>query len=134
MFAVLFVLYVVAEANKPKPVDWRVTLSKSDKNPYGSFILYSQWPIFSLRLEFNPTVCRFMTSLIIMLAIICLHNCFNCFQPHNQRLGGDEEYVAEGNYVFASASDFSKIVLDSLGFKVYSRISLVDQDQLALTL
>ena len=42
IFSALFILYVVAELNKPKPVDWTVTLSKSDKNPYGGYIVYNR--------------------------------------------------------------------------------------------
>jgi hypothetical protein len=42
IFSVLFILYVVAEINKPKPIDWTVTISRNDKNPYGGYIIYSQ--------------------------------------------------------------------------------------------
>ncbi len=42
VFSALFILYLIAEINKPKPIDWTVTISKQDKNPYGGFIIYKQ--------------------------------------------------------------------------------------------
>src|SRR3954462_15477627 len=41
-FAVIFTIYIVAEMNRPKPLNWDVTLSKDDKDPYGGYILYKQ--------------------------------------------------------------------------------------------
>lgn len=38
----LIILYVVAEYNKPRPLDWRPTLSYNDKIPYGTYILYNE--------------------------------------------------------------------------------------------
>jgi len=38
----LIILYVVAEYNKPRPIDWRPTLSYNDKIPYGTYILYNE--------------------------------------------------------------------------------------------
>ena len=39
--ASLFVgLYLVAEYNKPKPIDWTPTLVNTDKIPFGTYILY----------------------------------------------------------------------------------------------
>jgi len=38
-FGLLFVIYVIAEINRPQAVDWTITLSKDDKNPYGGFIV-----------------------------------------------------------------------------------------------
>lgn len=42
--ALLFVLLVVTEWNRPKPIDWRRTYSEMDKIPYGNFILHDLLP------------------------------------------------------------------------------------------
>src|SRR3569833_3261712 len=38
----LLVLYVIAEINKPKPVDWKETISDIDKVPFGTYIMRQQ--------------------------------------------------------------------------------------------
>ena len=40
----LFGAYVALEYYRPKPIDWRPTLSNKDKIPYGTFVLYDQLP------------------------------------------------------------------------------------------
>jgi len=43
--ATLFlVLYLVAEYNKPAPINWQPTMYYNDKIPFGTFILYRQLP------------------------------------------------------------------------------------------
>ena len=34
-----FLAFILYELNKPKELSWRVSLSKGDKNPYGTYIL-----------------------------------------------------------------------------------------------
>ncbi|HVV56366.1 MAG TPA: hypothetical protein VHC47_13620, partial [Mucilaginibacter sp.] len=38
----LLILYVVAEYNKPSPLNWSPTLSSTDKIPFGTYILYHE--------------------------------------------------------------------------------------------
>lgn len=40
--AVLLVIYLVAQYNKPAPVSWQPTLYYEDKIPFGTFVLYQQ--------------------------------------------------------------------------------------------
>src|ERR1700761_9767016 len=40
--SILLVVYVVAQYNKPSPIDWNPTLSYKDKIPYGTYVLYNQ--------------------------------------------------------------------------------------------
>jgi hypothetical protein len=39
LLAGIFIILVVVEINKPKPIDWRPTFSKKDKIPYGNYVL-----------------------------------------------------------------------------------------------
>ena len=39
---VLLVIYVVAQVNRPKPVDWNTTLDDNDKIPFGTYVLHQQ--------------------------------------------------------------------------------------------
>lgn len=39
LLAGIFIILVLVELNKPKPIDWRPTFSKKDKIPYGNYVL-----------------------------------------------------------------------------------------------
>ncbi|MFT3904601.1 MAG: hypothetical protein QM727_15625 [Niabella sp.] len=39
VFAALFVVYIIVRITAPDPINWNVTLSGEDKNPYGAYIL-----------------------------------------------------------------------------------------------
>ncbi len=41
---VLLIVYLVAQYNKPAPINWQPTLYYKDKIPFGSYILYKELP------------------------------------------------------------------------------------------
>lgn len=41
---ILLMIYLVAQYNKPSPINWNSTLYYKDKIPYGTYILYRQLP------------------------------------------------------------------------------------------
>jgi hypothetical protein len=129
VFSLLLILYIVAEVNKPKPIDWRITLSKSDKNPYGGYILYSQLKdVFP-----NALIQSFRTPVYNQLnnysgnlsAYILLSNQFDLSNNDFEEM---KAYVSRGNSVFVSALNFKKAFVDTLGFKTFSRVSLLKED------
>jgi hypothetical protein len=129
VFTALFALYIVAEVNKPTPVNWAVTLSKNDKNPYGSYILYNHlnnlFPaarIQSYRLPLYDQLNNYKGDNSAYFIIS------SAFSPSENDWEEMKNYVSEGNYVFAAATSFSKKVLDSLGFKTYSKVALISND------
>lgn len=44
IIASLFLVLVLVQLLAPKPIDWTITMSRYDKNPYGAFILYELLP------------------------------------------------------------------------------------------
>ena len=42
--AALFVVYVLVDYNRPKPLNWRPTYFNTDKIPYGTYALFDQLP------------------------------------------------------------------------------------------
>lgn len=38
----LFAVYIIFQLNRPRPTDWTPTYSKTDKIPYGTYILYNR--------------------------------------------------------------------------------------------
>ncbi|MDB5246671.1 MAG: hypothetical protein JWQ40_1065 [Segetibacter sp.] len=129
VFAVVLVLYIVTEVNRPKPVNWTVTLSKNDKIPYGGFIMYQQLK----DLFRNATVQSFREPLYEQInnfdesntAYIVLTPTFN---PSNADVLEMKNYVSKGNYFFASANAFSKSFLDSFNVATGTRYSINVKD------
>jgi hypothetical protein len=128
-FTFLLTVYIVAELNRPKPVDWNITLSKEDKDPYGTYILYHQLKDFfpsaqinSYRLPVYDQVNNFSRSNTAYLLI----------EPNLQisREDMDEllNYVVTGNYVMLSAENFSNTLMDTLKFKTMRRFDLITGD------
>ncbi len=114
----LLVLYIVAQLNKPQPLDWTLTLSKADKNPYGSYIVYEElkkiFPAATVDSYREPVYNR-------------LHNidytktAYFCFAPVLGFTESDVDevckFVAQGNVMFITADKISKRLLDTLGLK-----------------
>jgi hypothetical protein len=38
----LLTIYIIAQVNRPKAVDWKITLNSKEKTPYGDYILYNR--------------------------------------------------------------------------------------------
>lgn len=135
VFIVVLLLYVTAEMNRPKPVDWTVTLSREDKNPYGGYILYNQlagmFPaagVHSLRLPaYNQlhNISYKNTAYVLIGQQLDL-----TIQDVDELLN----YTLDGNYVFLASADFSKALMDSLKFKISRRFDLVNVDSTTINL
>ena len=120
--AVLLTLYIVAETNKPKPVDWRITLSKEDKNPYGSSILYQLLPdlfhdasIQSYRL---PVYDQLNNNSDSNTAYLLLDPALDLSKEDIDEL---LNYALSGNYVFVSSAELGKRINDSLHISTNKR-------------
>ncbi len=132
-FVAVLVFYIIAELNRAKPVDWTVTLSKEDKNPYGSYILYHQlvdlFPdaaIQSFRLPLYNQVNNFTDSNTAYLLL-------------DPKLDLSEEDVNEilnyaviGNYVFISSFNLDKRISDSLHIQINTRFTFKDHDSVRI--
>lgn len=129
VFSVLFILYIVAELNKPKPVDWSVTLSKKDKNPYGSYIIYSQlkniFPKAGIQSFRKPVYNQVNNSKETNTAYFIIGPTL-ALQPTD--FAELRKYVANGNTVVASANMFHKSFLEFFGLETATPVSLTWKD------
>lgn len=133
VFVLVLALYVVAEMNRPKPVDWTESLSKDKKTPYGAFILYKQLPdifqdaaISSYRQPVYNQVNNFSdsnTAYLLLEPDIKMSN-----DDVNELLN----YTGKGNYVFMAAEDFSRQLMDTLKFRVSRRFDIAGKDSVAI--
>lgn len=133
VFVVLFTIYIIAEVNKPAPINWKVTLSKDDKNPFGGFILYQRLKdlfrnaaVQSFRLPVYNRLNNYTDS---NSAYIIVSQSSNFSKDDWEKIS---DYVAAGNYIFLSSNDFNNVVSKSLGFKTLSRVSPLKRDSTSL--
>ena len=133
LFGALLALYILAEVNRPKTFDWSVTLSKEDKNPYGSYVLYRQlqdlFPASSINSYQLPVYNQIGKREEKNTAYLLI-------EPELD-LGADDinellNYVVNGNYLFITSGSFSKPVLDSLQIKISRRLNLLDRDSITI--
>lgn len=121
----LLVVYIIAQINKPKPIDWTVTLSKTDKNPYGAYVLYDQlkyiFPKASVNSYREPFFSQLHDNYYNNAAYIV-------FSPniYTDSLDVAEacQFVENGNYIFISAYDLSTKLKDTLGIRLANTFTL----------
>lgn len=116
LLGVLFVTYVIVEHYKPKPIDWTVTYSQNDKNPYGGYILYDRLEdMFSNRSLSNQTLYELMDAdskgQLLLLA--------NKFRPSSADIDALFQLLGQGRSIFISAHQFSANFLDTLGLELH---------------
>lgn len=110
ILGILFVTYVVVEYYKPKPLDWTVTFSEKDKNPFGGFILYDRLEDFYADKKISyQTISELRDS---TGNILILTDNFNLSQTDYAAL---KQILEKGRSVFIASSIYPKYFLDSLG-------------------
>ena len=129
IFLVLFVLYVITELNRPKPIDWTVTISKNDKNPYGGYVVYNQlkslFPRATMRSYYLP-VYNQLNNIVEKNTVYLILT--PSFEPSKNDYNEMMHYVEQGNYVVVSAENFGKQFLDSLKIKTNIIFSFNNKD------
>lgn len=129
IFAVLLVLYIIAQLNQPKTFDWSVTLSSNDKNPFGTYILHEQLK----QLFTGATIQSHRIPLYNVL-----HNndetnsAYIMVAPQLEIGKADLEemllYVRNGNTILLAGYDGSELLLDTLGIKLKDITDLLGID------
>ena len=129
IFSVLLVVYITMELNKPKPIDWTVSLSNSKKAPYGGYIindrlkdLFPNSKISSYRTPFYEQINNFNGS---NTAYILMGPSFELSKADVDEM---KNYVINGNYVFLAYGNYPKTFLDSFKLKTDTRFSITGKD------
>jgi hypothetical protein len=120
------------EINRPKPIDWTPTLSKDDKSPYGAYILYNE-----IRQLFpNASMKSFREPAYNVIDDEDSNNAYIIISPQIDAGRADLDallqFVANGNYVFASAFDLNKKLMDSLGLETESAFDINNKDSTSI--
>lgn len=129
VFAALFILYIVVQLNKPKEFDWTVSLSATDKNPFGTFVLHEQlkqlFPSAAIQSHRVPIYNVLHDQYEEKSAYILLTASFT---PGNADLSEMLDYVSAGNTVLLSAVDADKKLLDTLGLSFQPFAGFIEHD------
>jgi hypothetical protein len=135
IFSLLLVIYIIAEINRPKPVNWEVTLSKDDKNPYGSYVLFNSlkdvFPtsvITSLR---EPAYNLLHDEEVSNAAYIIVAPFFRAGETDVKEL---IRFAERGNSVFFSAGRTTKLLMDTLGLKIEYDVQFLKEDSTAVNM
>jgi hypothetical protein len=133
LFVFLLALYIVAEINRPRPVNWQVSLSKDDKAPYGSYILYKQlkdiFPHAAVSAYRQPVYEQVNNFTDSNTAYLLIEPAINVSKTDLSEL---LNYAVIGNYVFIAAENFSKALMDTLKFRTEHRFDLAGKDSLTI--
>lgn len=111
-----FLLLVLAELFIPKPLDWTVTLSAKDKNPYGAYGLQQVLPgLFPEQALLNQHISMYEADSIKAHNYLILAENFN---PDEQDTKALLKKAAAGKHIFIAASYFQGLFADTLGLQV----------------
>ncbi|HEX3387025.1 MAG TPA: DUF4350 domain-containing protein [Mucilaginibacter sp.] len=119
---VLILLYIVAEYNRPRPLDWRPTLSYEDKIPYGTYVLYNEihqlFPGSKLEGTNESFYDLFHSSTDSSSNYLVIVNALNIGKYDFKAMGN---YISAGNSIFIAAESFGELG-DTLNLRTHTPI------------
>lgn len=113
LYLSLFIgVYVTLQLLSPKNHDWSITLSHTDKNPYGTFVLNDLLPsLFDSVENSNNTFYEILGSHKKNASIVSLSTSLNLEKEDTKAL---LSHIASGNTALLSSHYFSGLLADSL--------------------
>jgi hypothetical protein len=111
----LVLIYLIAQLNRPNPVNWATTLSYNDKIPYGTYVFYNRlkdiFPGAKVRYISKSPYDVFTDGNLLAgnYIIIAQNTAFSRID-----LQAMLKYISAGNSVFISAFSFDSYISDSL--------------------
>lgn len=120
--SLLLVIYLIAQYNKPKAVDWTESLSNTDKIPYGTYITYNRikdiFPDAAVKTFRVPPYNVINDNKVQNGTYIIIGTTVNITEADFKKLS---RFIKNGNDVFIAASDFGRYLKKEL--KVDTRYS-----------
>ncbi|MCO5937349.1 DUF4350 domain-containing protein [Mucilaginibacter sp. RB4R14] len=113
--SVLLILYFVAEYNRPKSIDWESSLKRSDKIPYGTYVLYKQlsdiYPKANV-INTNKSLYQVLTSNDSLGGnYLIVTNSTNIGKDDFKAL---TKFISKGNSAFISSDSWNNYLADTL--------------------
>jgi hypothetical protein len=120
---VLLTIYLVAQYNKPKDIDWTPTLANTDKIPFGTYILYNQLhDIFP-----NSAITTYREPVYNVISEEGIKNSTYLIICNNAEINKYDykklkEYISKGNEAFIAASYFGEGLIKELHVRLASEL------------
>jgi len=114
----VLLLYIIAQFNRPKAIDWSETLSNKEKTPYGTYILYNRaadlFPGAHITPYREPVYNAIVDDSIKNSSYIIICPQIDISKVDYIKL---TDYIKKGNDVFISAQDFGELLEKKLDVK-----------------
>jgi len=122
LFVVLFIAYVATDFLAPRPINWTVTFSNKDKNPFGAYILSERSEdLFNEGFDISNQTISELSQLENLLILA----------EDAQIAGADYRSMMgkldSGVNVFISANRFAPVLQDSLSFELSFSFHVLNQ-------
>jgi len=128
----LSIVLIVFNWLKPVPINWEPTLINTDKNPYGSYILFSEaeslFPNEKITVSRQPVYNQLTDTIVNKYNYILIAP---AAALSNVELVKLSEFVKSGNHVFIASERFEDSFCDSLGIKLTAQFNLSSKNDSA---
>lgn len=126
--------YAYVEYHRPPRIDWSPTLSRFDRIPFGTWVLFRRLPDL---FDTTPTPVR-TTFFDHLRGRVARGEAFIAIAWELRTGEADEaemlRYVASGNTLFLASENFSPTLADTLGFDTDTHTSIGPTDSVSLRL
>lgn len=120
--AALLIIYIIAQLNKPKEIDWTESFINKEKTPYGTYVLYNRlhdlFPGAKITPYRLPVYNVIADDSIKNSSYIIICAGVEFAQPDYDQL---IKYLKQGNDVFIAASYFGDVFEKNLDIRVVRR-------------
>ena len=128
LIAVLSILWILFEVFKPTPLSWEPTLINTDKNPYGTYIVFQQaaslFPVEKIKVLRHPVYKQLNDSALNKYNYVIISQSVTISDPELKKM---QAFVSTGNNVFIAANTFNDSFIDSLGINVTTQFSFTSK-------
>lgn len=132
---ILFVLYLLAQFNQPKEINWAETLSSRDKIPFGAYItrerLNDIFPKAAIKPFHEPVYNVVMDDSLKNSSYIIICPQLSLTKYDYRRL---TEYLSRGNDVFIAAEQFGGSIAEDLDLRTGMQVDFMGKFILPLRL
>lgn len=119
LIAVLSILWILFEVFRPTPISWEPTLINSDKNPYGTYIVFQQaaslFKVEKIKVSRLPVYEQLNDPALSNYNYLLISQSVTISDPELKKI---RAFASAGNNIFIAANTFNDSFIDSLGIKI----------------